>query len=714
MNFKLKGLALSISLAVATISASAQVNRCAVLEHEAYLEKQNPKRAQQRASFEQRAAAFTTKMAASKTTMPNVTIPVVVHVLYNSPTQNISDAQVLSQIEVLNKDFNRLNADTVNTPAAFQALGASAGVTFCLAQIDPLGNPTNGIERRSTSTGSFNTNDNIKFFSSGGLDAWDPSQYFNIWVGPLGGGLLGYAEFPTGALSNTYGVVIGYDCFGTIGTAAAPFDLGRTATHEVGHCFNLFHIWGDDGSACSGSDNVADTPNQGGENYFCPSYPNTDNCATTAPGVMHMNYMDYTDDACMNIFTAGQVARMLAVVNSAPYNQLTASTVCNPPVLVSVDAMLASIQNPDGNECNSTFTPEITLKNMGIDTLFSVDINYYVDNNTAQVYNWTGVLPSQASTGITLPLISTNAGAHTFSVFTSQPNSTGDLNTSNDTAVSSFTVVSAGATLPYQEGFEASFPPAGMTLVNPDNLTTFEQTNAAAHSGTNSAYINNFDYDSNGEIDELILPGIDLNGTTAPELSFYLAYRLYTSPTANPNYSDTLEILISTDCGDTYNSVYKKFSTALVTTGAPFNTAVAFVPTSAQWRRDSIDLSAFTTYSNVTIKFHHITDYENNLFLDDINIDVPATTGISEGNTLSAVSLFPNPANETIRLNLAGVTETGIRMQLMDATGRLLQTQENLSGGMNYDFDIENLAAGSYVVMIVSGGDVKTLRFTKQ
>lgn len=196
MNFKLKGLALSISLAVATISASAQVNRCAVLEHEAYLEKQNPKRAQQRASFEQRAAAFTTKMAASKTTMPNVTIPVVVHVLYNSPTQNISDAQVLSQIEVLNKDFNRLNADTVNTPAAFQALGASAGVTFCLAQIDPLGNPTNGIERRSTSTGSFNTNDNIKFFSSGGLDAWDPSQYFNIWVGPLGGGLLGYAEFP--------------------------------------------------------------------------------------------------------------------------------------------------------------------------------------------------------------------------------------------------------------------------------------------------------------------------------------------------------------------------------------------------------------------------------------------------------------------------------------------------------------------------------------
>jgi hypothetical protein len=189
---------------------------------------------------------------------------------------------------------------------------------------------------------------------------------------------------------------------------------------------------------------------------------------------------------------------------------------------------------------------------------------------------------------------------------------------------------------------------------------------------------------------------------------------LYTSPTANPNFSDTLEILISTDCGDTYNSVYKKFSTALVTTAAPFFTTAAFVPTAAQWRRDSIDLSAFTTYSNVTIKFRHITDYENNLFLDDINIDVPATTGINEGNTLSAVSLFPNPAKESIRLNLAGVTATGIRMQLMDATGRLLQTQENLSGGMNYDFDIENLAAGSYVVMIMSGGDVKALRFTKQ
>ena len=173
-----------------------------------------------------------------------MTIPVVVHVVYNTTGQNISDAQVESQIDVLNEDFARLNADTANTPAPFASIAGPTPIRFCLAQRTPDDQPSTGIERRQTGTSSFFDDDAIKAFSSGGLDAWDPTRFFNIWVGPLGGGLLGYAEFPSGSISNTYGVVIAYDAFGRIGTAASPFDLGRTASHEIGHCFGLYHIWG--------------------------------------------------------------------------------------------------------------------------------------------------------------------------------------------------------------------------------------------------------------------------------------------------------------------------------------------------------------------------------------------------------------------------------------------------------------------------------------
>ncbi len=240
-----------------------------------------------------------------------VTIPVVVHVVYNTAVQNVSDAQIQSQLAVLNADFRKLNSDIGNTPSAFAGLTADAEVNFCLATQTPTGAATTGIERRQTTTASFSDNDNVKFTSSGGLDAWDASKYLNLWVCQLGGGILGYAQFPGGPAA-TDGVVITHTGFGTNGTATAPFNKGRTATHEVGHWLNLFHIWGDDGTSCSGSDNCADTPNQADENYGCPAFPAV-SCSNTPNGDMFMNYMDYTNDACMYMFTTGQKARMQAL-----------------------------------------------------------------------------------------------------------------------------------------------------------------------------------------------------------------------------------------------------------------------------------------------------------------------------------------------------------------------------------------------------------------
>ncbi len=257
-----------------------------------------------------------------------ITIPVVVHVVWYNSAQNISDAEIQSQIDVLNADFRRTNADAGNTPSEFLGVAADCEINFCMAEQDPSGNATNGIQRRQTTVNGFSTNDNVKFYNSGGLDIWDRDKYLNIWVCNLSNGLLGYAQFPGGP-ANTDGVVCDYLYFGTI-NSSPPFDKGRTATHEVGHWLNCYHIWGDDGSSCSGSDQVSDTPNQADEHYGCPSFPQV-SCSNGPNGDMFMNYMDYTDDACMNIFTTGQKNRMQSLFSAGGARvALASSPGCEP------------------------------------------------------------------------------------------------------------------------------------------------------------------------------------------------------------------------------------------------------------------------------------------------------------------------------------------------------------------------------------------------
>jgi len=224
----------------------------------------SPEYARRRDEIEIEAARY--ERGEARTQRTGITrIPVVVHVVWNTAAQNVSDAQIASQIEVLNRDFRRTNPDVGTTPAPFLPLATDARIEFVLATSDPAGAPSSGIERRQTSVTGFNDNDAVKSTGGGGLNAWPASQYLNIWVCPLSGGLLGYAQFPGGP-DATDGVVIRHSAFGTTGIAAAPFNLGRTATHEIGHWLNLNHIWGDDGTGCSGTDNVSDTPNQGGAN----------------------------------------------------------------------------------------------------------------------------------------------------------------------------------------------------------------------------------------------------------------------------------------------------------------------------------------------------------------------------------------------------------------------------------------------------------------
>ena len=267
-------------------------------------------------------------------------IPMVVHVVVNPsvPEENISDEQIRSQIPVLNEDFRKRNADISSIPDAFAPVAADARVEFELASTDPNGNPTNGITRTETTMTSFTDNDAVKSAATGGADPWPSDRYLNVWVcGSLfnsdGDELLGYAQYPS-LPPETDGIVITHTAFGTTGTAAAPFHLGRTATHEIGHWLNLQHIWGRDETGCSDSDFVDDTPNQDGPNYGKPTFP-SGSCSNGTNGDLFVDYMDYVDDDVMVMFTAGQVTRMHATLDNERLSIGTQRPVLTSPRLLS-------------------------------------------------------------------------------------------------------------------------------------------------------------------------------------------------------------------------------------------------------------------------------------------------------------------------------------------------------------------------------------------
>lgn len=430
--------------------------RCATTEYEEYLKSKNPNRLST-SEFEQWIAPKITiekekRKNTSKIFKQNavLTIPVVVHVIHNGnqigSEENIFDQQVISQIQVLNEDFRKKSGTPgFNT----NAVGADVEIEFALAKQDPSGILSNGINRVNLGQESWSTDE---------IDAivkpqtqWDPEKYLNIWVVKFTvNKLLGYAQFPNSSglpginanegPANTDGVVIGYTFFGSSsyfpgGTYVTDYDKGRTASHEVGHWLGLRHIWGD--GDCSVDDFCADTPNAGKENEGCPV--GVDSCPAS-PGLdMIENYMDYTNDACMNIFTAEQKARMVAVMTNSPRRkELPSSTAGTPGTAYTYDAKVANIAiTVDG--CKTTFSPLITIENRGTTTLTTVSITYSLDNISPKTYTWTGSLPQYATTDINLSAIASTAGAHIFYATINTVNNQTDLNATNNDLSKAFT-----------------------------------------------------------------------------------------------------------------------------------------------------------------------------------------------------------------------------------------------------------------------------------
>ncbi len=285
----------------------AQERNCSAMENLSYRMQKDPELKQRMENIEAFTQQRIQQYQTNRIDGSVITIPVVVHVIYNNANENISDAQIQSQLDVLNEDFRRTNSDANNT----WSQAADTEIEFCLATVDPNGNATSGITRKSSNKTSWGTNDAMKKSSQGGVDPWDTSQYLNMWVCNIGSGLLGYAQFPGGSAA-TDGVVMGPNYFGSSDKGSgfylsAPFDKGRTTTHEVGHYLNLRHIWGD--GACGTDDFVSDTPESDAANYGCSTGHSS--CGTTD---MVQNYMDYSDDSCMNLFTQGQKNRMRSIL----------------------------------------------------------------------------------------------------------------------------------------------------------------------------------------------------------------------------------------------------------------------------------------------------------------------------------------------------------------------------------------------------------------
>jgi hypothetical protein len=314
-----------------------------------------------------------------------ITIPVVVHVIYSNSNENISDAQIQSQIDVLNEDYRRTNSDADNT----WSQAADTQIEFCMATVDPNGNATTGITRKSSSTTSWGTNDAMKYSSQGGVDAWDTSQYLNMWVCNIGGGILGYAQFPGGSAA-TDGVVMGPNYFGSSAKGSgfylsAPFDLGRTTTHEVGHFLNLRHIWGD--GNCSYDDFVTDTPTSDAANYGCAT--GHVSCSSVD---MVQNYMDYSDDSCMNLFTQGQTDRMRAVLlPGGSRAALGASTKCDGGG-GTTPTCTDGIQNGDetGVDCGGTSCAPCQTACTDNDVNVSITLDNYPEETSWTITNDSG------------------------------------------------------------------------------------------------------------------------------------------------------------------------------------------------------------------------------------------------------------------------------------------------------------------------------------
>lgn len=698
MKNKILWLMLGVSF-MGTI-ANAQIRNCGTMENLERLKAEDPTLESRMQQIEAETQEIINTTGRSMNAVIN--IPVVVHVLYNTSAQNISDAQIRSQIDVLNEDFRRLNADKVNTPSAFGTTAADAEINFCLAGKDPNGAATTGIIRKLTTVTAFSDNDGCKYNSSGGDNAWPAGSYLNIWVCNLGGGLLGYAQFPGGPAA-TDGVVILYAAFGRGYSTVSPFNKGRTTTHEVGHWLNLRHIWGD---AYCGSDLVTDTPTQQTSNYGCPAYPHR-TCSNTTSGDEFMNYMDYTDDGCMNMFSTGQKSRMQALFASgATRYSLSISTACgtgNTPTTCNI---------PTGLSASGITTSSATFNWVSTGAT-----SYSVRYKSTASTTWISTSSSTTSKSVTGLAASTT---YEFQVRSVCSGSTSAYSASKTFSTSSSTTTST--TLTIGTGTSTMVAPYGTYYM--DEKTQFIITKAElAAAGYSSA---------NNYIKALAFNVYNASGQAMNGFSIKMRHTTTASYSSSSYYSNT-----------SMTTVYS--ATKTVTTGwntHTFSTPFAYNGVDNLLIEICWDNNSYTTDSKVycsTLSTYNTVMKQQDLTSGGL---CAVTTGIrttsrpnirfTMGTSASAklenevatiekaetFTLYPNPASSVI--NLRYVTEeenSAVSVSIYSIMGTLIDQVDQgeiESGDHEFAVDLSsniNMPDGIYLVTLNINGKLMTRRF---
>ncbi len=677
--------------------------RCGTVEYEKLRSLRNPNH-ETTDQFEkwiaERLSKKTTAFKADRVQGGSYVVPIVVHVIHNGEAvgtgANISDAQVLSQIAVINNDFKRLNADTTKTPAEFVAVAGKFNITFVMAQQDPNGLATNGITRTQGTQASWSISDNYAFKA---LSYWPAENYLNIWVVNLTGGLLGYTQLPVSSTLQglqtastdrlTDGVVVDYQSYGTNQAAGgssfnllSEYPLGRTATHEIGHFFGLRHVWGDVNSCdpAISTDYVADTPIQNTDyNGTCPSVAQTE-CSVHS---MYDNYMNYTDDACMNIFSQGQVGRMDVIINNSPRRvSLLTSPGSQPPAPVANDLGVKTILSPGTSACSGNVTPSITIRNYGTNKVTSSQVQLFLNGISLQTQTLSSLnLAPSAETSVNFSSVPVSAGiTYNFSFTILQTNGGTDGNPANNSLAVS-TLVPISAPLPLMESFNSL--PAGWQILNPDNLTTW--TNISLGSSQKAMYLDFFSYENQGASDWLITPVLDLTTATVASLSFNYAYATYPG-----GGSDQLRVLVSSVCdfNQSTTAIFNKKGTALAT--AP-STSNPFVPTSTQWITSLISLNQFIG-QKIQIAFVGTNQYGNNLYLDNVAVLNNPVTALTL-NSLSSPSPVSCQTTAPLVVNLTNLGNSAINSFTADVFVNNQSSKQVISGiqlnvGASQDFTL--------------------------
>lgn len=571
---------------------------------------------------------------------PLLTISVVVHVIHNGEPigqgQNISDAQVLEQIAILNEDYTSLNSQFYNTPSQWMGAAGFPNIQFCLANKKPDGSATNGIDRKQmTVTGTSWNNNNVNSTIKPAI-RWDPNKYYNIYVLPIPGttalgGVVGYSNYPLpGQIGgNSDGVVIDYRWFGG---PSFPVSGYRPLTHETGHYLGLPHPF--NGNSCSLDDGIGDTPN-----IDAPTRDYaTLNCEESYPGGpmscgnehMYVNYMDYVTENCYTSFTAGQANVMRAVLNGTSSSFGYGSRnglIQNAPLQCSIpatDAGITRVISPINVTCTAggQLTPTVSLRNFGTANLTSTTIFYKINDGATISNSWQGSLFPGQNMDVNLAPFNPMNGGYTLTVWTSLPNGQVDQRPSNDSiAVNRFTFIAAAPPSFEDVEGESGFPTSEGILelnVNDDLFAwaVTDEASAFGEGGTSFMFDNYNDINLEnpyGTLDALVTRHFNFSNISNAMLKFDVAYAPYFE-----DEGDSLLVLVATNCSQNFNQlVFRKGGVELST--SPISSA-EFTPTSSEWRTEFVDLSAYDGASDVTIAIVNLSAFGNRLFIDNIGI----------------------------------------------------------------------------------------------